>query len=210
MRKPVFSSFRPALSSASGSGSQRIRLIAAGIILAGVLLLVFGRTLRQSGFGILTRIGVIGQPEQDGGSLGLSDQSAPPVMTDPAILSTVSTDEILRLINEYRIGKGVGAIEKNDRFCELATVRAKEVASEWSQQTIVENKDYYFRAVCIKCQRMAELIARNISSPKQVVDEWLSSDDYRATLESGYNIGCAGGFTPDKVQAFIALELGEK
>lgn len=203
------------------SYTRTYRLVALGIIIAAgfVLALGFGLQRKDSAIGrLVTKVGnsvgfsvgdassetsVVGTNASDGSSAsGQSEQGAE--------LAGVSSDEILRLINEYRASRGLQPIVRNDRFCEFANSRAKAASKNWSQAAITENKDYIFRAVCLKCKKIGEILARNVSDPQNVLDEWLNSDKERTTLEHPYNIGCVGGFSPDQQTAYIAFELGEK
>jgi len=67
-----------------------------------------------------------------------------------------------------------------------------------------------FRAVCLKCKNMAEVLAKEVTSPQELVDRWIANPTTKTTLSKPYNIGCVGGYSPDQAQAFIALEMGEK
>lgn len=175
------------------------QLAALGLIIAG--LVVFVITRRNS---------AIGTEVTAPGNIGTEDQSPIPG-GEPAELASVSVEELLRLVNEYRTGQGLQRIEKNDRFCELANSRAKMIAEDFSQKFVEENEDYLFRAVCLKCTKMGELISRNAEDIQRVVQNWIANPATKKTLDHpGYNIGCAGGYSPDQTRAFVALELGEK
>lgn len=217
MVKPSFLSS----SESRPSYTRTYRLVALGIIIAAglVLALGFGFQGSVSPIGrLVTKVGKsvgfsVGDPTPVNSVAGTNttDGSSSSGQTGQgAELAGVSSDEILRLINEYRRGKGLPEIVKNDRFCEFANARAKAASENWSQAAITENKDYIFRAVCLKCKKMAEILARNVTNPQSVLDEWLNSDKERTTLEHPYNIGCVGGFSPDQQTAYIAFELGEK
>jgi|GEM_PF-4149784 len=214
---------RPSFLSASDSTSytKKYRLIALGIIIAAGLVLVVGLGFQGSNTAIGRLVRNVG--DKVGFSVGegsLSNSVAGSATDSPtsqgetgqgAELAGVSSDEILRLINEYRAGRGLQPIVKNDRFCEFANTRAQQISENWSQKLIEENKNYYFRAVCLKCKKLAELIAREVSNPQEVVSNWTDDSANREVLERpGYNIGCVGGYSPDQQKAYIAFELGEK
>ena len=191
------------------------------IVLAGaVLAFSFGSQNPNSSIGKLVRragqaVGLeIGSPIDEtavqGGGSGASDGSSAPAIppvTAPQ-LAVVSSDEILRLVNEYRRSNGLPEIVKNDRFCEWAYHRAETISTNWSQDVYQSKRDEVFKAVCANCSQIGELIARNISSPEETVNQWV--DGKVQALNLPYNVGCAGGYTVDGVNAYIAFVLGEK
>lgn len=198
-----------------------LRTIALGVIVVAAIVLMLGFGLQRPGSPLNTLVGKVGRAvgleigDQGigGATSGESQDSSLPITPVPgkeSILAATSADEILHLLNDWRVSQNLPTIVKNDRFCEFANVRAKDVSQNWSQQTIIENKDYYFRAVCLKCKNMAEVLAREVTNPTQLIENWLKNPQTKATLSRPYNIGCVGGYSPDQIHAFIALEMGEK
>lgn len=192
-----------------------IRIIAIVVlILAGaVLAFSWGAQNPNSSIGKLVQKAGRTVGLQIGESLGgESDQNTPvaPVAGKESTLAMASVDQILQLLNNWRMSQGFPAIVKNDRFCEFAEVRAKQVSQNWSQTTITENKDYYFRAVCLKCKHIAEVLAREVGDAQELINRWTANPATRETLSKPYNIGCIGGYTPNQVETFIALEMGER
>jgi hypothetical protein len=185
---------------------------------AGILWFVVGRQENRQPSEVAVQ-NPQAQSEGESNPVGDTQTPASPVPTESSqnqlslslenpFLDTASADEILRLVNEYRKGKGLPEIVKNDRFCEWAYHRAEVISKNWSQEVYRTKRDDIFRAVCAKCKQMGEVLARNVKTPQETVDQWLAAK--LKALDYPYNIGCVGGFTTDGASAYIAFELGER
>lgn len=101
---------------------------------------------------------------------------------------TYSSEELalLGLINEYRVSKGLSALEKVDFI---------SVVSEGHDMYMIQegkpSHDYFqdrFESLRknLGAKNVSENVAYNYSTPQNVLKAWLASDGHRATIEGNH------------------------
>lgn len=203
------------------------RLILGVVALVGAgLLFVLGSQESPSGKPLLSVTGfkervaaLVNKNEQSGerpaGSsgtnsdvAGLTTEGSGETASEP-LVAPLSGEAVLARINQYRSQNGLGPLVQEGRFCEWAFHRANVVASNWDQRAIVEKQDDVFKAVCPSCKSMGEALSRNFTSPEDILNDWLTSNDIKQNLLGPYNIGCVGTHIENGVN-YVALEVGER
>ncbi|WP_109851709.1 CAP domain-containing protein [Aquimarina sp. AU58] len=96
------------------------------------------------------------------------------------------TDEILKLVNEYRQTKGLEALAKNTTAEELAADHTRYMISKGTINH--DNFDAKFDTLREKenATGMAENVASFYPDAQSVVDGWINSEGHRKNIEGNY------------------------
>ncbi len=114
------------------------------------------------------------------------EESEKPEETDTPAVS--DAEAVLALMNEARAEEGTAALVLDDKLCEAAEIRAKELAELFSHErpdgtrcfTVLEDigwKDGY--------SALGENIAMGQTTPEIVMDSWMNSPGHRANILKG-------------------------
>ncbi|PKV49775.1 uncharacterized protein YkwD [Aquimarina sp. MAR_2010_214] len=96
------------------------------------------------------------------------------------------TDEILKLVNEYRQNKGLAALTKNTTAEQLAADHTRYMISKGVINH--DNFDAKFKTLQEKenATGMAENVANFYPDAQSVVTGWINSDGHRKNIEGNY------------------------
>lgn len=105
-------------------------------------------------------------------------------------ISTTNTyknwsNEVVALINEVRISKGLNALTQDPALSQLAIIKAQDMIKRgYFDHTSPFYGDPWDMAMLFDYQYVsfAENLARNFKTPKQTVDAWLASPAHRENL----------------------------
>lgn len=110
--------------------------------------------------------------------------------------------ELLMLINLERAKVGVSALTYRPEITQASNVRAQEASQNWSH-TRPNGLPYYSADDRI----YGENLAKNYSTPQEVVTAWLNSESHKKNmLNSKFKGACVGIFEKDG-KRWISLEL---
>lgn len=107
---------------------------------------------------------------------------------------TSEVDQVVKLLNQERSRNGQGSVKLDDRLCEAAGIRAKEIVTEFSHTR--PDGASCFRVMTdagITYTSCGENIAMGQKSAQQVMKEWMDSPGHKNNiLRSSFNrIGVA-------------------
>ncbi|TSE07449.1 MULTISPECIES: CAP domain-containing protein [Aquimarina] len=109
-----------------------------------------------------------------------------PTGVDGTPSNTSITEEILRLVNEYRATKGLSALTSNQTADELAADHTRYMISQGQ----INHDNFDARGDVLNekenARGMAENVANFYPDAKSVVDAWISSDGHRKNIEGNY------------------------
>lgn len=108
--------------------------------------------------------------------------------------STFSSDKLLSLINEWRVAQELLPLIKSSALCDTATVRAVEIANDWS------HNGFSAERLCRKLEcEVGENLAESYIDEQEVLNAWINSPAHLEVLVSpSYKYGCVSnlsGFT---------------
>lgn len=94
--------------------------------------------------------------------------------------------ETMNLINDYRVSKGLNALEKINHV----SYKSEEHDDYMISNNVVNHDDFEARSSNIikafKAQNVSENIAYNYNSAKGVLDAWLKSESHRKNIEGDF------------------------
>lgn len=110
-------------------------------------------------------------------------QSSPSQVTDMA-------KQIFEIVNQKRSAAGKSAYVLDEKLCEIANMRAKELVTKFSHtrpngkkySSALDEYSYSYKAV-------GENIAYGYSSASAVMNKWMSSAPHKANILDGNNVG---------------------
>lgn len=126
------------------------------------------------------------------------------------------SEEILRLVNEFRAENGLPALAIDETLCEAAEQRAKEIAKDYSightrpdgrkWYTVLAEFDFVY---CFAAENLA-YTEGSLNSPKTVTEMWINSPTHCANIlnESGSLIGIAWVKKGNKI--YWVQQFGER
>ena len=105
----------------------------------------------------------------------------------------LNPDEIIRLTNEYRVSEGLNELEKDSVLCEVAEIRAREIADVWSHTRPDGTKFYnILLGMDYEMSAAGENIARYQESAEEVMSMWKESKEHNENMLGNYTkIGVA-------------------
>lgn len=163
-------------------------------------------TVNETDYLMLKRM-VLGdfQLPQTGSSGEQSDPSEtssenPPSDGGQTAQTGAEAKEILRLVNEQRSRNGLAALTLSDRLCELATLKAEDMAAnnyfDHTSPTYGTPFDM-LKQFGVPYRSAGENIAAGQRTPEEVMNAWMNSAGHRANiLNAGYTelgVGVAMG-----------------
>lgn len=126
----------------------------------------------------------------------------------PEITITFDTQGLWTLINNYRQGENLSALQEEPSLCDFAQKRVKQIASDWSHDGF--NRDSSDpQKVCPKCEGLGENLAKSYYTPATVMQAWLESPTHKANLDYPFDVACLKVYSPNNFEIFIALEFGQ-
>jgi len=114
---------------------------------------------------------------------GLTVQAAPPV-------KTASVEEIYKLVNKYRQGKGLGTLKLNDAINKEAARHSRNMATNrvpFGHEGFNDRFDRLARVIP-NATSMAENVEYTTGDAEHVVDNWIHSPMHRKNMEGNYNL----------------------
>lgn len=112
-----------------------------------------------------------------------NDDSSTP---DETPSETSITDEILRLVNEYRATKGLDALSKNGTAEQLAIDHTRYMISKAN----INHDNFDAKFETLKEKENATGIAENVANfypdAQSVVTGWINSEGHRKNIEGNY------------------------
>lgn len=114
---------------------------------------------------------------------GLTLQAAPP--GKPA-----SVEDIYRLVNKYRQGKGLGTLKLNDAINKEAARHSRNMATNkvpFGHEGFNDRFDRLAKAIP-GATSMAENVEYTTGDAAHVVDNWVHSPMHRKNMEGNYNL----------------------
>ncbi|WP_103866679.1 CAP domain-containing protein [Aquimarina sp. I32.4] len=126
-------------------------------------------------------------------SIAVSCSSDDDTAADNNIPNEISiTDEILKLVNEYRQSKNLPTLQKNETAEQLAIDHTRHMIS----QGIIGHDNFEDKFNTLKEKENATGIAENVASgqnsAQSVVTSWINSPPHRKNMEGNYtHIGIA-------------------
>lgn len=99
----------------------------------------------------------------------------------------VFADEILDLINEYRIAEGLSVIEKNKQH---ASAYATDHTNFMIDQNRICHDNFSFRSAAMKDRgalSVGEIVAYGYTTADEVVNAWLNSPSHLNSIKGNYN-----------------------
>lgn len=138
-------------------------------------------------------------------SSSLKPTPIPSISPSPETLTSVniaqSGNDLNSAVNVWRIARGQGALEADDKVCKAVGERAKEIAGDFSHDKFldaVKRNDIDYRSI-------SENIAMNSRiSVSAVVDQWDKSPHHHEAMIGDFNYGC--GAIVGNFAAFILLK----
>src|ERR1044072_9257990 len=114
----------------------------------------------------------------------------PYVVTAATSVNASMADDILKLINDYRRKKGLGALSMNATMNAEALKHSENMAAH---RTAFSHNGFQGRIKRISSSlngvsNAAENVAMGSTSAKQVVQEWLSSPMHKKNIEGPYTL----------------------
>lgn len=103
-----------------------------------------------------------------------------------------NTDGLLILINNYRKENNLPEIKINQKLCEFANIRAKEISTDFSHRDFLSKGRPIYSLYCPDCVQMGENLTRSFLDNQSLFNSWLNSKTHKENLDSPYNIGCLG------------------
>ncbi len=114
---------------------------------------------------------------------GLTVQAASPV-------KTASVEEIYKLVNKYRQGKGLGTLKLNDAINKEAARHSRNMATNrvpFGHEGFNDRFDRLARVIP-NATSMAENVEYTTGDAEHVVDNWIHSPMHRKNMEGNYNL----------------------
>lgn len=108
----------------------------------------------------------------------------PTISLQPAISRKLTETElyIINAINAYRKSQGLAAVQTDDVTCSFATIRAKEIATNFSHDGFnerVKNNTLLYKNYALITENIAET-----SNYKNVVDMWAASAPHAENMRA--------------------------
>ena len=112
-----------------------------------------------------------------------------PSFSQPAEYADMET-EVLRYVNEYRAGKGLGPLAMNDTINRAAMEHCKYLGNKAHRLNHdgFEERMHGLMSVIKPCYSAAENVARGQKDAKEVVNNWISSPGHRENIEGDFNL----------------------
>lgn len=114
---------------------------------------------------------------------GLTVNAAPPVK--PA-----SVDDIYKLVNKYRQGKGLGSLKLNDAISKEAARHSRNMATNrvpFGHEGFNDRFDRLAKAIP-GATSMAENVEYTTGDAEHVVDHWIHSPMHRKNMEGNFTL----------------------
>nr|WP_169051703.1 CAP domain-containing protein [Flavobacterium sp. H122] len=114
------------------------------------------------------------------------NQSTAPAQVNAKFNYTSEELEVLALINNYRVSKGLNALEKVDYISTISESHDKYMIQEGKPS----HDNFYDRFEALSknlgAKNVSENVAYNYSSPQSVFNAWMASDGHRSNIEGNY------------------------
>jgi len=113
-----------------------------------------------------------------------------PVESAPVVSSGDTALELMKQINDFRAGKGLGSFSTDGYTCSFAVTRAKEIESDFSHSGFrnrIDGKSLPYPSFT----GISENIAMN-SDPNAVVQGWIDSPGHNENLSNSHAHACVG------------------
>lgn len=115
------------------------------------------------------------------------ETSAPQSVEKPSV-SGLSVNGILQLVNYERNVAGLGSLRLDGTLCEMAAVRAPELAEKWSHErpdgtkvtAVAEDFGFSYR-------KLGENLAKGYNTSEKAVNAWMNSEGHRANIMGSYS-----------------------
>lgn len=146
-------------------------------------------TIDETDYLLLKRMVLEGvQLPQTGTTSGQPEASENPSGNGGQTAQTGSeAQEVLRLVNEQREKNGLAALTLSDKLCELATLKAEDMAAnnyfDHTSPTYGTPFDM-LKQFGVSYRSAGENIAAGQSTPEKVMQDWMSSAGHRANILS--------------------------
>lgn len=89
-------------------------------------------------------------------------------------------DDILELVNEERISRGIAPLELSHDLNDSAAIRAEEITEVFSHTR--PDGSSCFSIISGSYQNVGENIAAGSSTPEAVMEQWMNSSGHRANI----------------------------
>ena len=143
------------------------------------------------------------QLPQTGTDNGQSDTSENPSDNLGQSEQTSSeAQEVLRLVNEQRAQNGLAALTLSDKLCELATMKAEDMAeNNYFDHTSPTYGTPFemMKQFGVSYRSAGENIAAGLRTPEEVMDAWMNSPGHRANILSA-----------DYTELGVGVAIGER
>jgi len=111
------------------------------------------------------------------------------------------TDNLMEIINDYRVGNNLEYLETDPYLCKIAKERSQEIITDWSHngfRKLEHPPQYTVRG---------ENLAKHFKEDLGVLAAWINSPTHKNILDGNYNVGCIGRISVAGVNYFV-LEVG--
>jgi uncharacterized protein YkwD len=115
----------------------------------------------------------------------------------PTIPDQIDENKLWSLIQDWRVRNNLKPYIKDQRLCEIASVRLKDIQTDWSHKKFIA-KRFCGNSYC----KIAENLAWAYVYPETLLDTWLNSLSHAANLKANYRYSCIVTNSDYTIQVF--------